>query len=259
MIRKLCVLCLLAFVVSAGSAAALPLSITNVGGLAGNGWINPVSTDATFVQNQNGQLTDSLFWNSADLQSDSGYQFTPVNPANPIPLGAPLLLGNFVHINKPIPGDGLSSVQYSFGFSTNGAPSTVNTVFQFNHFETNNSGPCPTNPISGAASISVCDDFVSILNLDLDALVTVGTDSYFFNLLGFSTDGGQTFSSVMQTQEEHNNRSSLYGIVTSQPGIVTLQQVEPEPVPEPATLLMLGAGLAVVARQLKKRNRSSRG
>jgi hypothetical protein len=224
------------------SALASPLIITNVGG----DWINPTPLgDVDSITNQPNQLTDSIYWGGGAnlLTDDSGYQFTPVNP-NTVPLNTPFLLGNFVHINEAV-WDSITGVQYAFGFATNGTPNTVGTTFQFNQDETPNAGPCPDNPVTNAPSVSVCDDFVQVSNLNLDVLITVGTDVYYFNLLGFSDDGGATFSSVFQTQEGRRNRSELYGEVTSGP----IPASDTSPVPEPTSLCLLGTGLAFAARR----------
>ena len=76
-----------------------------------------------------------------------------------------------------------------------------------------------------------------ILNLGFSYDEGSGTKNYFFNLLGFSQDGGTTIDSSYITQENALNTSDLYGIITT-------TQIS---VPEPFTLLLLGLGLVGLA------------
>jgi len=74
----------------------------------------------------------------------------------------------------------------------------------------------------------------------------VGSDLYFFNLLGFSVDGGLTFQSVFSSPEGGHNSALLYGQLTR-------EQV----VPEPANLLLLGGGLTALATRLRRARASA--
>ncbi|HEY7819618.1 MAG TPA: PEP-CTERM sorting domain-containing protein, partial [Vicinamibacteria bacterium] len=73
--------------------------------------------------------------------------------------------------------------------------------------------------------------------------ITVGTDTFFFNLLGFSTDGGLTFNNVFTSPEGGSNSASLYGQITL------------SPIPEPVSLLLLTTGLAAVALSERRRRK----
>ena len=82
--------CLLMLTLSAGSAFAAPLSITNVRG----GWTNPApSGNVDLIDNKANQGTDSIYWGSRFWHptvhyeaNDSAYQFTPVDSPNLVAL-----------------------------------------------------------------------------------------------------------------------------------------------------------------------------
>ena len=87
----------------------------------------------------------------------------------------------------------------------------------------------------------MCDDFVGVVASPLNTALTVGSDTYFFELLGFSKDFGQSTFSTLQSPEMQKNSAGLYGRVTLQS------------VPEPATLGLFGVGLAVLGLRYRRR------
>ena len=237
-------LALLGVLAGANIASAGPLTISNVGGAGG--WNNSVPGPGINITNQGGSLVDIIRWGSAvdGSSNQSGYDFDPVDGSfNPV-LGSAFLLGTFTHHNVEVFAPSLESGDYSFSFSTNGVPGSLSDTFSFIHDETTNAMPCPAGPPGTGASVSVCDDFVSISQIGINSLITVGGDMYFFNLLGFSTNGGATIKNVFQSPEGGNNSAGLYAMVT------------PVPVPEPSVFLLLLAGGAAVA--IRRRQHAAR-
>lgn len=201
-----------------GTAAADPLNITGIGG----SWINPnPAVNITALSNAAGSGTDAVRWGgvAGNLNTGSGYNFTPAGDLVPVLLNVPFALGLFTHINQPI-FSAITDIQYAFQFSTNGAPATVADIFNFSHNETpNNTGTSPAD-----------DDIVTIGALSLNQLITVGADTFFFNLLGFSLDGGITLSNVFRSPEGGFNSATLYAVITEVPINRT---------PEPGTIALL--------------------
>ncbi len=215
---------------AAAPAAADPLNISNISGI----WINNVGGE-----HLKGLGTSAVTWGDG-VAPDSGYTFTAASDIYGAALATPLLLGTFTHHNEPIPsGSGIKAIDLRFGFDTNGIPSALSVTTTFLHDETPNTQPCDYY------STTPCADRVMIPNPILNSLITVGGDQqYYFNLIGFSTDGGATIIPSFISQEGGSNSAQLYGMVTA-------HQIS---VPDGGmTVALLGAalaGLGLIRRKL---------
>lgn len=221
-----------AFIATSASAAVLTVdTITSA-------WQNTVGGGGT-VNTTNGDPTSSLRWGTGGSQS--GYDFT----RNAVPLnmseGAAVSLGMFNHLNFPIDaGTAITATELALSFTI--APgTTVNTVFGFTHNETTNypgSGVC----VEGGST--PCPDLVTVaLNLGASDVFDIGGVTYIFNVLGFSTDGGQTIKTSFLTNEDAQNPAELYATFQTRASI---------PLPAAGWLLIAGLGGLAAAGRRKK-------
>jgi hypothetical protein len=238
-IRQLLFSLVLVVPLTVATTFADDLNITSILGQ----WQNSVPVAGVTINNVANQGQDTVRWGDSLGSGQSGYNFTPGPNLTPVTLNVPFLLGSFQHVNNPIGGTSLVSIDYLLSFSTNGNPAGLATTFTFLHNETTNAGPCAAGP--EGPSLSICDDFVTVSTPLFNQNIVVGPDNFFFNLIGFSKDGGVTTSNGFQSQEQATTSAGLYARVTS----------TPVGVPEPGVLSLLLTGLgalAFAARRLRK-------
>ncbi len=183
-------------------------------------WTNAVPAVTINNSGAGGGISTARWGNSLG-SGQSGYDFVSAStPLNADSNGTAFALGDFTHQNWPITGTFLDTIDLSLTLKDLGI-FNVATLFNIDHNETSNHPGLPAS-----------NDIVTILNPSVNQLFNYNGQNYYFNLFGFSQDGGATLTTVFSTVEGQANTATLYARITE------------TPVPEPATMLLMGTGIA---------------
>lgn len=210
----------------------------NVQSVTGN-WTNAIGEGNNgSISNFSGGGTNEIHWGfQATQNGNSGYKFVGnAPPVYSVNLGSPFAIGTFSHINFPVTGNLLTSVDLNVNMqlSINNVINNFTGIYHFLHDETTNTG-------GGGC----CNDHVAFQNNASQlGLVNIGGVNYTIALLGFKTTVDGPLLSDFSTVENQVNNATLYAEI-----------VRPEVLaPEPSTYAILVGGLAVCLLVHRKRS-----
>lgn len=182
------------FLASVSVVQAAPIKLTNIDG----DWTDPSPTGKATIVNSgpSGGLSKASWGNGTNVSS---YVFVSNNTPLDVEADGNLFsIGTFTHNNFPIDsGSSINAINLLItiqAFDLIGLSAT----FNYSHNETPNTGGTLANR-----------DIVTITNPVLNANFEYEGNSYYFNLFGFSQDGGTTVSNVFKTLENQANVANL--------------------------------------------------
>ncbi len=231
---------LLALAAAAQPASAVAIDVTSTAPT----WSFTGGTNTnTGTQGAGNATVWQIRWGTSTGSGQSGLGFDPAQPPTLSTSPDTLFnLGTLFHYNNPINGDVPTSITLTLSTAIAGAiPATLPFAFGFAVDETPNSGPVGSCPYPSTVP---CSDKITFTNIDTMNVFTLGGNPYTMELVGFSFDGGTTFTNQFISNEGTTNQAALYAKFTAPHSTV----------PEPHSFLVLATallGLGWVARARK--------
>ena len=184
--------------------------------------------------------TSTILWgNPTYYGQKSGYRFEGFAPPSyEVEENSLFEQGRFIHFNYPITGSTLETASLRVGttLSIDGLEKTVESVFDFTHWETVNNprnGICANGSYNGhGVNYYGCADRVTFSrNEGASEEVVIGNKAYYVDISGFFYN--HKLADEFWTVEYWKNKATLIGSIKS-------RAIE---VPEPGTLALFGLGL----------------
>lgn len=221
-------------------AALLSTSATSASftGYAFGDFSNPVSGFYDYISITNNDLgtyanDHSVFdWGIDRRGRSSQFRFDGtasdyVEPNFAVTDGSAFSLGDFTYTNR--------ATRYSAGVT--GVDFDLNVNLLGIGWSTFNYSLSIDNTPNGSTNVP---DYVSLISQGDDSLFSYLGQSYRFELLGFSRDGGLTFEDYTYANERSSTTAEIYGRIDA--------------VPVPAALWLFGSGLVALGALVRRKN-----
>ena len=184
-----------------------------------------------------GEGTDQIRWGTQWKDYDlSGYDFNATSTDFEAYEGASFVIGTFDHLNFPVTGTFLETVDLAVSFTIAGLGEAITSTFSFAHLESYNWAKTCANGAANYQGVNSegCADRVSAtLNLGKTESFMIDGVTYVLDILGFHYEG--ELMSEFWTVEKEVNSAELVAVFRTLP---------PSEIPLPASGLLLLAGVA---------------
>lgn len=216
------------------ASTASALTITSIDGV----WENASA-------GVSGEGTNQIRWGDGWEGGDpSGYDFTSASTDLEAQENTSFVLGTFDHLNLPVTGTFLETVDLAVSLTIDGVADAISTVFSFEHNETKNGRKTCANGEKNKQGVNIngCADHVTAtINEGKSQSFEIDGVTYFLDILGFQYDGEllQDFWTV----ENEINSAELVAIFRTEGG----ENPPPPPIDPPSEVPLPASGLLLLA------------